>query len=742
MAEVVAFGGGGNERREIQERPSRRLELWGGYECTVNRVRDAWFDQTPRSGHEHRISDLQLFADLGMTALRYPALWERISPQDPGTFDFRWTDERLPRVRELGMEPILTLCHHGSGPHYTSLIQDSFAPGLARHARAVAERYPWVRDWTPVNEPLTTARFSALYGYWYPHTQTEDAFWTALLNEIDATRLSMREIRKINPQARLIQTDDLGFCHATEPLAQEAEYQNQRRWIGWDLLCGMVTPDHPLWERIASHGLGDRLRVIADDPCPPDVIGVNHYLASERLLDHRLELHLNRAVADRELGQCNGVPYVDVDAIRNREEGVLGLPALLRQAAERYGRTVAVTECHNGATREEQVRWFVEVWDGAQALRDQGFDICAVTAWSLLGSHDWNRMVTRFVGHYEVGVYDVRTGEPRPTMLAPVLEDLANGRRPSAIALEQPGWWRRTSRLVNAQPSGRPEFDMGRNPHLQGASPLLIVGAGSVLTQLIQRACEVRGLPYRRLHRAPDAAALARLTPWAVVDGRDWAGICQQEGASSRRQTRWPGPSFAPPEALVEACGLQGVPCAVFSAPEGFEEVDERLLTLGAGALLIARADGVFAPWDRSRFAVKALDLLELGRTVEACADSHWDETYGPDLVDAVLDLLMDGVVGFQTFAPSEPWSVAEFVRRLAETAECDPDLVVGRRMPTLRPAPAQDHESAAFQLLPPGETTLERFVRESRLARREGAQAVSRREDEPHLEPAAPLAG
>ncbi len=53
------------------------LELWGGYECTVNRVGDEWFDQTPRSGHEDRIEDLQLFAGPGMRSLRYPALWER-----------------------------------------------------------------------------------------------------------------------------------------------------------------------------------------------------------------------------------------------------------------------------------------------------------------------------------------------------------------------------------------------------------------------------------------------------------------------------------------------------------------------------------------------------------------------------------------------------------------------------------------------------------------------------------------
>ena len=65
-------------------------------------------------------------------------------------------------------------------------------------------------DWTPVNEPLTTARFSALYGHWYPHAVDEATFWLALLNEVEGTCAAMREVRHVNPAARLIQTEDLG----------------------------------------------------------------------------------------------------------------------------------------------------------------------------------------------------------------------------------------------------------------------------------------------------------------------------------------------------------------------------------------------------------------------------------------------------------------------------------------------------------------------------------------------------
>jgi dTDP-4-dehydrorhamnose reductase len=77
----------------------------------------------------------------------------------------------------------------------TSLIDPSFATGLAEFARAVAARYPWVDAYTPVNEPLTTARFSGLYGFWYPHGTDYRTFAQALIIECRAVVLAMAAIR-------------------------------------------------------------------------------------------------------------------------------------------------------------------------------------------------------------------------------------------------------------------------------------------------------------------------------------------------------------------------------------------------------------------------------------------------------------------------------------------------------------------------------------------------------------------
>src|SRR5436853_936840 len=156
------------------------LELWAGIECTVNRVGDCYFDQLERNGHSTRISDLDLIAELGVRAVRYPVLWERTAPEGVDKADWSWADARLARLRELGIKPIVGLLHHGSGPRHTSLLDPAFATQFADYARAVGERFEWVENYTPINEPLTTARFSGLYGHWYPHGRDGLIFAQAL----------------------------------------------------------------------------------------------------------------------------------------------------------------------------------------------------------------------------------------------------------------------------------------------------------------------------------------------------------------------------------------------------------------------------------------------------------------------------------------------------------------------------------------------------------------------------------
>src|SRR4029453_14252375 len=158
----------------------------------------------------------------------------------------------------------------------------AFPTGVAEFAGAVAERFPWIEDWTPVNEPLTTARFSALYGLWYPHARDDRSFVAALLNQCRAIALAMAAIRRVNPRARLGETARLSPTSGPPEVASAVEFYNERRWLAWDLLCGRVVPGEPMWTYLVAHGATPgELDWFGQRRCAPDVIGVNYYVNGE-----------------------------------------------------------------------------------------------------------------------------------------------------------------------------------------------------------------------------------------------------------------------------------------------------------------------------------------------------------------------------------------------------------------------------------------------------------------------------
>jgi len=726
---------------------SPQPELWGGAECTVNRVGDAYFDQIARTGHDTRLADLDLFAGLGIKALRYPILWERTAPDGLESADWSWADERLRRLRELGIRPIVGLVHHGSGPRHTSLVDPGFPAGLAEFARAVAERYPWVEDYTPVNEPLTTARFSGLYGHWYPHGRDKLTFARALLGQCRAVVLAMRAIRTVNPAARLVQTDDLGKTSSTPRLAYQAEFENIRRWSTFDLLCGRVDPEHRMWKHLRAAGVDEaEIGWFLDNPCPPDIMGVNYYLTSERFLDE----HYERYPAHVQGGNGKDT-YADVEAVRVLGTGIAGPRALLSEAWERYGLPIAVTEAHLGCTREEQLRWLVEVWDAARALRADGVDMRAVTAWSLLGAYNWHTLVTRDEGYYEPGVFDLRSPSPRPTALAGLMRELAAGREPTHPLLAGPGWWRRPERLIHgwtcdpAEPAPlAPPLAVADSAAVAPARPILIVGGAAALGAAFARVCDVRGIPYRLVTRSElDSAGpraletvLDSLRPWAVVNAAGPIPVdeAEREPALCYRE------ASDRPAVLAATCARRGISLLTFSSDlvfDGFHdapyvesdavgplnvygraaaEAEERVLDLLPAALVV-RTGARFGPWDTDNVVSHALRALARGQFVSAPNDVVVAPSYLPDLVHTSLDLLIDGERGLWHLANTGETTWVDFVRQAAEQAGVGVQRLEGRPLETLNLAARRPRRrvlgSERGLLLRPLDEALSRYLDE-----------------------------
>ncbi|MDX2024198.1 MAG: sugar nucleotide-binding protein [Deltaproteobacteria bacterium] len=665
------------------------VQLWGGVECTVNRVQDRYCQQLLKSGHIDRVADLNRFAQLGLRKIRYPLLWETNAPNGVQDADWTWADERFGRLRELNLEPIAGLVHHGSGPSHTSLLDSSFAPGLASFARACAERYPWITDYTPINEPLTTARFSGLYGIWYPHHRSSASFVRALVNETRATVLAMKEIRAVNPRARLIQTEDVGTVTSARRLSYQAAFENERRWLSLDLLCGRVDPDHPLYDFMCKGASEAELAFFCENPCPPDVIGVNYYVTSDRFLDHNLGAY----PASMHGGNGRDA-YVDIEAVRT-PTGINGHANQLRATWQRYRLPLAITEVHLDCHREEQLRWLDEAWQAANLVKSEGATVEAVTVWSLLGAYDWNSLCTKDEKHYESGPFDVRSGQPRPTAVARAIESLSDTGTFSHPTMRGQGWWRRTkTRILNESGnqgrSGCFEAAPKRFLHLLNEDPLaaqqllLIVSDGGPLSRSLIRACEDRELEHslsspgelQRISQELNIRLTSGMRPWAVVHAAH-----AQASATAAFATAHNLPFLTFFTDLV----TQGEPHLSFDESHLFAFSDEATVAkLGEEALvqqvcphaLLVRSGPLFGATTQENAFAQALSLWKQSTVVVAPDDVFVAPAFTLDVAHVALDLLIDEEQGVWHFTHQDPVSWLQVMQMWAALHGVDDSLV------------------------------------------------------------------
>src|SRR5581483_8566836 len=503
--------------------------------------------------------------------------------------------------------------------------------------------------------------------------------------------LAMRAIREVNPQAQLVQTDDVGFVQSTLPLRYQASFENSRRWLAFDLLTGRVDRDHPLWGYLTWAGASEpELLWFVEHPLPPDIIGINAYITSERFLDHRLDRyppHLH--------GGNGRDAYVDIETVRVMGAGIGGFAARIAEAHARYGLPIAITEAHLACTREEQVRWLSEAWRAALDARSAGIDVRAVTFWAAFGAVDWHRLVTHRTGRYEPGFWDARSRSPRATIMATLARDLAQGKEPAHPVLAGPGWWRRDVRLsYTAHGAVREATVRGR--------PLLITGATGTLGRAFARQCDLRGLPFHLTTRAeldiarPSSVrtAIARWQPWGIINTAGYVRVDDAEGDVRHWRENVLGPTV-----LANACARDKVRLVTFSSDLVFDGAKEapyverdqpnplnaygrgkraaelEVLTQRGDALVI-RTAAFFGPWDRHNFVTLALQALRRNEVFRAANDQWVSPTYVPDLVHACLDLLIDGERGIWHLANRGAVTWAELARRAADACGLARELI------------------------------------------------------------------
>ncbi|HTI92703.1 MAG TPA: family 1 glycosylhydrolase [Puia sp.] len=325
--------------------------------------------------------DFQLVKDTGIEFLRYgPPYYS--THLGPGLYDWSFTDLTFGRLLGLDITPIVDLCHFGI-PDWMGDFQNPDFPELfAEYAGAFAQRFPYIKLYTPVNEIFITAMFSAQYGWWNERLSSDKAFVTALKHLCKANVLAMKEILKAQPGASFIQSESSEYFHATEPDAVPlARFLNQKRFLSLDLTYGYPI-NVTMYQYLLANGMteGEYNWFTNNQVKAHCIMGNDYYVTNEHL--------------------------VFPDGRTQASGEIFGYYVITSQYFRRYKLPIMHTETNIRMPACKE--WLLKQWANVHRLKQDGVPILGFTWYSLLHQVDWDSALRDDAGRInELGLYDL-----------------------------------------------------------------------------------------------------------------------------------------------------------------------------------------------------------------------------------------------------------------------------------------------------------------------------------------------
>ncbi len=350
-------------------------------------------DLLEECGHYERWrEDLKLVKKLGLRVLRYGLPYHRVH-LGPGKYDWSFADTVMAEIKRLKIVPILDLLHFGV-PDWLGDFQNPELPlRFSEYAGAVAERYPWVRFYTPVNEIYVTARLSAKEGVWNEQLKTDRAFVTAVKHLVASSILACQAIVQRRPDAIIVQSESAEYTHeARVNPSTEVTLGNKLRFLALDLLYARI-PDADVYRYALDNGLTKKEYdwFMAGEPPGHQVLGNDYYGRNERL--------------------------VKPDGTVCQAEDVLGWYQITHSYYQRYRKPVMHTET-NVFDPELAPIWLWKQWMNVLRMRQDGVPVLGFTWYSLIDQVDWDTQLSKKLGHVNAcGLYDLER-KPRPVAAA------------------------------------------------------------------------------------------------------------------------------------------------------------------------------------------------------------------------------------------------------------------------------------------------------------------------------------
>ena len=384
-------GGAGQDGSGLPTGKPGNFMFATGIECsnpTIDngRIRRDLLDEC---GHYERwAEDMALTRDLGLRVLRYGLPIHRVF-LGPGRYDWDFADLVMNEMQRLDIVPILDLLHFGL-PDWIGDFQNPDLPLLfAGYCGAVAQRYPWVRYYTPVNEIFVTAKMSAKEGAWNEQLKSDAGFVTAIKHCVAASILGTQAIAARRPDCVIVQSESAEYIHEAKASPSfETVLANKQRFISLDLLYAHV-PDADTLLYLMDNGLtrAEFDWFMAGEPPGYQVMGNDYYGRNEHILKP--------------------------DGTMCPAEDVWGWYQITKQYFRRYNKPVMHTET-NVFDADAAPNWLWKQWINVLQMRDDGVPVLGFTWYSLIDQIDWDTGLTQKNDRVNAcGLYDLER-KPRP----------------------------------------------------------------------------------------------------------------------------------------------------------------------------------------------------------------------------------------------------------------------------------------------------------------------------------------
>jgi len=339
-------------------------------------------DEMEKCGHYERWQeDFHLVEEMGLEFLRYgPPIHKTFIA--PGKYDWSFADETFHTLRDHSIKVIADLCHFGVPDWMENFQNPDFPKYFAEYARAFAQRFPWVRYYTPVNEIFIAATFSAYYGWWNERLTSDKAFVTALKHLSQANILAMRSILDERADTIFIQSESSEYFHPENPECKElAHFLNQKRFLSLDLAYGYPL-NVSMYEYLLDNGMtrGEYHWFREHQVKARCVMGNDYYVTNEHL--------------------------VHDDGTTSPAGEIFGYYVITHQYYTRYRLPVMHTETNIAEPNATQ--WLWKEWANAHRLKQDGVPILGFTWYSLTDQVDWDTALRGDNGNVNpLGLYDL-----------------------------------------------------------------------------------------------------------------------------------------------------------------------------------------------------------------------------------------------------------------------------------------------------------------------------------------------